>query len=153
MACSRGRGDGVPALLFRPVPLASFIVLRRVDGVLAGTDRVLHRISTPVRHRRTSARRDRVCLSPTAWRRSRRRRRGVAAKSKARVCVDALAMTCRRGDGVDASATVSRRPDCRRHARRHRREESPQGHPTPSTACEGSADAAQRTRASRQHSR
>ena len=26
MACSRGRGDGVPALLFRPVP-ACFIVL------------------------------------------------------------------------------------------------------------------------------
>ena len=41
MACSRGRGDGVPALLFRPVPLASFIVLRRVDAVLAGTDGVL----------------------------------------------------------------------------------------------------------------
>jgi hypothetical protein len=53
VACSRGRGDGVPALLFRPVPLASFIVLRRVDGVLAGTDGVLLRISTaPVRHRR-----------------------------------------------------------------------------------------------------
>ena len=51
MACSRGRGDGVPALLFRPVPLASFIVLRRVDGVLAGTDGVLLRISTtPVHH-------------------------------------------------------------------------------------------------------
>mmetsp|Transcript_8054 Transcript_8054/g.25220 ORF Transcript_8054/g.25220 Transcript_8054/m.25220 type:complete len:106 (-) Transcript_8054:648-965(-) len=38
-----------------PSPLASFIVLRRVDGVLAGTDGVLHRISTtPVRHRRAS---------------------------------------------------------------------------------------------------
>ena len=69
-------------LLFRPAPARE---LPSVDGVLADTDGVLHRISTtPVRHRRASAQRDRVSHDTSTSTPSRRRRRRNVGRRKTR---------------------------------------------------------------------